>query len=132
MLPRNLCYTSWRFAFQRLPVKLAFAGHNNVSLRYFVFELKAFSNDFKARTHSCAAEAYQSKAETTSCTRARCIPNFASKVAGNNIGQCRQRLLKNDDLFRCRAFLRAKYTSRAPFAEKRISDVRCRTYGRQT
>src|SRR6266404_3466145 len=116
MLPRNLCYTSRRFAFQCLPVEFAFAGHNNVRLNHFLFEFEDFGNELKARTQLCATEAHQSKTETASGPRAGRIPKFATKLAGNNIGQSRERLLENDDLFRCRALLWAKYTSCAAFA----------------
>ena len=116
MLPGNFCYTSWRFAFQRLPVESAFAGHNNVSLSHFFFELEDFSNDLKARTQLGATEAHQSKTKAPSCPSAGRIPKFATNLTGDNIGQLRECLLENDDLCRCCPLLRPKYTSCAAFA----------------
>ena len=132
MLPRNLCYTSRRFAFQCLTVEPPFAGHNDVRLPHSLFEFEHFGNNLKTRTQLCPTEGHQSKTETASRARASCILKFATKFARTNIGQFRQCLLENNDLFRRRALLRAKYTSCAAFTEKGISYIRCRTYSWQT
>src|SRR6266404_238364 len=105
MLARNLCYTSRRFAFQCLRVESAFAGYNNISLLHFLFELEDFSNNPKARTQLRATESHQPETETASGSRAGRIPKFATKLARNNIGQSRECLLENRDLFRCRTLL---------------------------